>query len=109
MTIWPGRADPSVLRITSVRARYKLQPFLRYALKADIETAVGFSDRNDKYTLKWLTDDGLQRLTQSRRETSSSSTDDDLGVCVLLEMGARWANKTLWYDELQKFRCGGEE
>ena len=35
-------------------------------------------DRNDEYTLRWLTDDGLQRLTQSRRETSSSSTDDDL-------------------------------
>ena len=67
------------------------------------------SDRIDEYTLKWPTDDGLQRLTQSRRETSSSSTDDGLDVYVLLEMGTRWANKSLWYDELQKFRCVCEE
>ena len=67
------------------------------------------ADRNDKYTLKWLTYDGLQRLTQSRRETSLSSTADDLDVCVLLEIGARSANKSLWYDELRKFRCGCEE
>ena len=57
--------------------------------------SLGHRVRNYKYTLKWLTDDGLQKLTQSHRETSSSSTDDDLDVCLLLEMGARWANKSL--------------
>ena len=40
------------------------------------------------------------RGTQSRRETSSSSTDDDLDDSGLVEKGARWANKSLWYDEL---------
>ena len=39
---------------------------------------LGKHERNDEYTLRWRTDDGLPRLTQSRRETSSSSTDDDL-------------------------------
>ena len=40
----------------------------------------------------------ILRLTQSRCETSSSGTDDDLDVCVLFEMSARWANKSLRYD-----------
>ena len=55
----------------------------------------------DEYTLRWLTDDGLQGLTESSWE-SSSSTDGDLDDCVLLELGARWANKSLRYDELQR-------
>ena len=32
----------------------------------------------DEGTIRWLTEDGLQTLIQSRRETSSGSTDDDL-------------------------------
>ena len=57
---------------------------------------------NDEDRLKWLTDDGLQRLPRCRREMSSSSTDDDLDNCKLLEMGARWANKCIRYNELHK-------
>ena len=41
----------------------------------------------DEYMLRWLTDYGLQRLTYS-------STNDDLDDYVLLEMDARWANKS---------------
>ena len=40
----------------------------------------------DEYTLRWLTGDGLQTLKQSRRETSSSSTDDDLDHSGSVEM-----------------------
>ena len=36
----------------------------------------------NEYTLRWPTDDGLQRLTQGRRETSSSSTEDGLDECI---------------------------
>ena len=57
-------------------------------------------DRNDELTLRWLTNDGLQRLPQSRRESSSSSTDDDLDDSGLVEMGARWTSKSLWHDGL---------
>ena len=32
----------------------------------------------------------------------ASSTDDDLDDRDLVEKGARWANKRLWYDELQR-------
>ena len=45
-------------------------------------------DRNDEYTLRWLTDGSLQKLTQSRRETSSSSTGDDVDNSVSVEMGS---------------------
>ena len=38
--------------------------------------------------IRWLTDDGLLRLTQSRLETSSSSTDDDVDDSGSVEMGA---------------------
>ena len=41
----------------------------------------------------YLTDDGRQRLTQSRGETSSSLTDDGLDDDGSLQMGSRWANK----------------
>ena len=47
----------------------------------------------DEYTLRQLTDDGLQRLTQSRRGTSR--TYDDLDDRVLLQMSAPWADKSL--------------
>ena len=60
------------------------------------------SDRNDEWTLRWLTNDGLQRLTQSRCETSSCNTDDDLDDSGSVEKGIRWANKSLWYDEVQR-------
>ena len=45
------------------------------------------SDRNDEYAFRWLIDEGLLRLTQSRLETRSSSIDDvdDSGS---VEMGA---------------------
>ena len=50
--------------------------------------------------------DGLHMMvfrgTQSRRETSSSSTDDDLDDSGVVEKGARWANESLWHDELQR-------
>ena len=45
--------------------------------------------RSDGRTLRWLTNDGVGRLTQSRRETSSSSTDDDLDGSDFVEKGAR--------------------
>ena len=48
---------------------------------------------SDECTLRWLTDDGLQRLTQSRRETSSSSADDDLDDCGSVEMAPVWTIK----------------
>ena len=51
--------------------------------------------------LGWLTDDDLQSVTQGRRETSSSSTDDDLDDRVLLEMGARWVNTSSWHNRLR--------
>ena len=58
-------------------------------------------DRNDEYILRWLTDDGLQRLTQIRLdETRSSSTDDDVdNNSGSVENGRSWANKSLWYYE----------
>ena len=43
---------------------------------------------NDEYTLRWLIDDGPQRLTQSSGDTSSSSTGDDVDNRVLVEMGS---------------------
>ena len=48
----------------------------------------GRLDRNDEYTLRLLTDDGLPRLSQSRRETSSSSADDVLDDSRSAEMDA---------------------
>ena len=42
------------------------------------DTVGVLSDRNDERTLRWLTNGDIQRLTQSCRETSSSSTKDDL-------------------------------
>ena len=61
--------------------------------------------------LMWscLTDDGLQRVTQSRGETSSSLTDDGLDHGESLSMGSRWANKNLCHYELSKFRCRCEK
>ena len=46
-------------------------------------------DGNHECTLRWLTNDALQRLTHSRHETSSSSTDDDLDGSDFVEKGAR--------------------
>ena len=66
-------------------------------------------DRENRCILQYLTDSCLWRLTQSRRETSSGSTDDDLDGCVLLKTGARWANKSLWCDQQQTSGLGCEE
>ena len=46
-----------------------------------------------------MTDEGLQRLTQSRCWASSGMTDD-VEDAYWFEGGARWANKTLRNDEL---------
>ena len=48
----------------------------------------------DECTLRWLTNNGLQRLTQIRGEMSSSRTGDEFDDGRSFEMGARWANKT---------------
>ena len=55
----------------------------------------------DEYTLRWLTDGGLQRITQSCCETSVSTTGFYVDDFVLLQMGARCSNNSLRYDELQ--------
>ena len=56
-----------------------------------------------EYTLKWLADDGLQRLTQSHHDTSLSSTDDGLdgsgsspqGLSLgQLKLMAQWTSKS---------------
>ena len=60
-------------------------------------------DRKDAYKLRWLTDVGLQRLTQSCCETSSSSTDDDIrGDRGSVDMGVLGPIYCLWYDGLQR-------
>ena len=46
-------------------------------------------DKNDDYTLRWLTNDCPQSLTMNGLETSSSSTDDDdVHTRVSVEMGS---------------------
>lgn len=53
----------------------------------------------DECTLVLLSDDGLQRVTQSRLETSPTRTADDLVGWRLRKIGFRLANKSLWYNE----------
>ena len=65
--------------------------------------------RTDEYTLRWLTDDGLQRLTQTRHETSSSSTDDDVDDSKSVEMGAFGPFEVYGTMKCREFRCGCEE
>ena len=58
--------------------------------------------------IRWLTNDGLQRLTQSRLETSSSSTDD-VGGSGPVEMGALGPTKAYCTMNWREFSCGCEE
>ena len=61
--------------------------------------------------LRWLTDVDIQRLPQSRRQTSLSSTDGGRDDCVLLL--EKWAlvGPTKAYGTMnwREFRCGCEE
>ena len=56
----------------------------------------------DACTFIALTDDGLQRLTQSRCETSSSSTVDDFEDRGLLKWALVVPTKHLRYDERRR-------
>ena len=70
--------------------------------------AITFIGAQNLIEIRWLTDDGLQRLTQSRLETSSSSTDDvdDSGS---VEMGALGPTKAHCTMNCREFSCGCEE
>ena len=66
----------------------------------------GVRNKNDEYILRWLTDDGLQRLAQSRL---ASSTDDDVDNSESVVMGALGPTKAYDTMKCREFSCGCEE
>lgn len=53
----------------------------------------------DESTLRWLNGDGLQKLVQSRCDTSSSSPSDAFEGSRSHETGFRWVDTRLWSNE----------